>query len=99
MCYQQAARLKSNYFEANHNLGNALSEQGRWDEAIAAYDEAMRIRPDEPRVLKCLAITLCRQEKFGAALEAFRRAVQVRPGLLGGLERHGHYARPPKQAP
>ena len=52
---------------------------GPSDEAIAAYHEALRIRPDEPRVLKCLAITLSRQEKFDQAVATFRQAVKLRP--------------------
>lgn len=31
--------------EAQYNLGNALAKQGRYDEAIAAYDEALQQRP------------------------------------------------------
>lgn len=31
--------------EAQYNLGNALAKQGRYDEAIAAYDEALEQRP------------------------------------------------------
>jgi Ca-activated chloride channel family protein len=31
--------------EADYDRGNALARQGRYDEAIAAYDEALRARP------------------------------------------------------
>lgn len=30
---------------ARYNLGNALAKQGRYDEAIAAYDQALRLQP------------------------------------------------------
>ncbi|MFZ5635515.1 MAG: VWA domain-containing protein, partial [Pseudomonadota bacterium] len=32
--------------EAAYNRGNALAKQGRYDEAIAEYDHALRLRPD-----------------------------------------------------
>ncbi len=32
---------------AHHNLGNALNDQGKLDEAIAEYREAIRLKPDD----------------------------------------------------
>jgi Ca-activated chloride channel family protein len=32
--------------DAHYNLGNALAKQGRYDEAIAAYDAALRAQPN-----------------------------------------------------
>jgi Ca-activated chloride channel family protein len=34
--------------EAQYNLGNALARQGHYDEAIAAYDRALKLHPDMP---------------------------------------------------
>ncbi len=39
-------RLKPDYAEAHNNLGIALASQGRLPEAIAHWEEAMRLRPD-----------------------------------------------------
>jgi tetratricopeptide (TPR) repeat protein len=33
-------------FALHFNLGNALKDEGKLDEAVAAYRQAIRIRPD-----------------------------------------------------
>ena len=46
---EQAIRLNP-AFAAPHNVrGAALSRMGRWHEAVAEYDEAIRLNPDFPR--------------------------------------------------
>jgi Ca-activated chloride channel family protein len=37
--------------DAQYNLGNALAKQGRYDDAIAAYDAALRAKPGMPDAL------------------------------------------------
>ena len=37
--------------DAHYNLGNALAKQGRYDDAIAAYDAALRAQPGMPDAL------------------------------------------------
>ena len=37
--------------EGRYNLGNALARQGQYDAAIAAYDEALKLRPGMPDAL------------------------------------------------
>jgi len=55
-----------------YNLGVALSELGRPDEAITAYRRALEIAPDEPRVIQGLVPLLRRQGRAAeaSALEA-----------------------------
>jgi tetratricopeptide (TPR) repeat protein len=42
-----STRFNPNYAAAHNNLGLALANSGgRWPEAIAEYEAALRIRPD-----------------------------------------------------
>lgn len=51
----------------HYNLGVALSEIGRTDEAIASYLRALELAPNEPRVLQVLVPLLRRAGREGEA--------------------------------
>jgi tetratricopeptide (TPR) repeat protein len=44
--YNKALAIKPDYAEAYNNMGNALKEQGKLEEAIEAYNKALAIKPD-----------------------------------------------------
>ena len=44
--YNKALAIKPDYAEAYYNMGNALKEQGKLEEAIEAYNKALAIKPD-----------------------------------------------------
>nr|MDZ8040623.1 tetratricopeptide repeat protein [Nostoc sp. CreGUA01] len=44
--YDQAVKIKPDYYLAWNNRGLALNKLGRNEEAIASYDEALKIKPD-----------------------------------------------------
>lgn len=46
-CYKRALAINSNNVLALRNQGNALVELRRYDEAIASYDRALEIKPDD----------------------------------------------------
>ena len=50
-------QINPHYAYAFYNLGTALREQSRPDEAVAAYDKAIRIDPDNmaARMARCIS--------------------------------------------
>jgi tetratricopeptide (TPR) repeat protein len=66
---------------AHHGLGCALSELDRDDEAIAEFEEALRIRPDLAEVRFNLGAALECRKNIDAALEQYRQAVRYEPTL------------------
>ena len=72
---QQALRLKPDYAEAHLNLGNVLKDQGRLDDAIAAYRTALQLKPDAAHIHSNLVLALHYHPDYdaGAILEECRR--------------------------
>lgn len=60
-------------------LARALQRAGRDEEAVAAYEELLRFKPNEPYAAANLALARARLGRHEAALDAFRIAVTNRP--------------------
>jgi tetratricopeptide (TPR) repeat protein len=63
-------------------FGFALAKSGRLDEAIVAYETALRIEPDRLGTLVQLGTTLAARGRFGEAATAWRRALELNPADL-----------------
>jgi Tfp pilus assembly protein PilF len=99
--FQKALAIDPSYAEAQTNLGIALSEQGKWDEAVAAYRKAlsMPIYPTPEIAYANLGWAYLNQGKLKEAEEAYRTAVQLQPKFAQAyyflgvvLERRGQRA-------
>jgi tetratricopeptide (TPR) repeat protein len=60
-------------------LGLALLQQGRTEEAIAQYRQALRINPGFPKTYCDLANALLQQGQIGEAIEAMEKAIALQP--------------------
>lgn len=59
--------------------GNVLIAQGRADDAIAAYQSALSLRPEFPEVLCNLGNLLKDQGRLQEAVECYEKAIQLHP--------------------
>ena len=84
---------------AHNSLGCLLSEQGKMDEAIVHFREALKVSPGYAKAHMNLGMALQAEGKMAEALVSFERAVQLSPqytkarlNLAMALERQGRTA-------
>jgi protein O-mannosyl-transferase len=65
---------------AHNNLGATLADQGKTDEAIAHYSEALRIKSDYADAHNNLGVALADQGKFDEAIAHYSEALRIKPG-------------------
>jgi len=71
--------LKSDFGEAQNNLGTALQKQGRLDEAVASYRQALLLTPEDADAHRNLGNALQHQEKFDEAVASYLTAISLKP--------------------
>ena len=91
----RGVRLKPDAARAHNNLGIALSDQGKLDEAIAEYREALRLKPDYAEAHNNLGIALSDQGKLDEAIAEYREAMRLKPDYAEAHNNLG--ARPEEQ--
>src|SRR5262249_42492425 len=75
---------------AHYSLANVLEAIGQRDEAVAAWREALRLRPDFPEALNNLGNTLHQLGKLAEAKAAFEEALRLKPDLPQAHNNLGH---------
>jgi Flp pilus assembly protein TadD len=65
---------------AHNNLGATLADQGKTDEAIAHYSEALRIKSDYADAHNNLGVALADQGKLDEAIAHYSEALRIKPG-------------------
>jgi len=65
---------------ANNGMGGVLALDGRLEEALERYDEALRLKPDHEQARNNAGVALSLLGRHEQALERFREAIQLRPG-------------------
>ncbi|MDA1293815.1 MAG: tetratricopeptide repeat protein, partial [Proteobacteria bacterium] len=74
--------IKPDYAEAYYNMGNALQDQGKSDEAIKAFNKALSLRPDYVEAYYNMGNALQDYGKLDEAIEAFKKALSLKPDYI-----------------
>jgi tetratricopeptide (TPR) repeat protein len=82
--------LKSDYAEAHCNLGAALQELGRLDEAEASLRQAISLKPDFAEPHNNLGVVLQELGRLENAEESYRQAIVLKADYA---EAHNGFAR------
>jgi protein O-mannosyl-transferase len=75
---------------AHSNLGLLRKNQGRLDEAIEHYHQAIRLDPNAWDALNDLGAALVSQGRFEEGIECYRRALQIDPTRFAVQNNLGH---------
>jgi tetratricopeptide (TPR) repeat protein len=75
--FSHAVDVTENNWIAHNNLGQALNDEGRTDEAINHFTEAIKAKPSCLTAYLNLGFAFNRLGDFTAALDAFGRALQL----------------------
>jgi tetratricopeptide (TPR) repeat protein len=83
--FSRAAAVTTGNFVAHFNLGVAADAEGRSDEAIAHYHEAIRLQPKSFDAHLRLGNALVGRGDVEAGAAAFQLALEARPGSVEAL--------------
>ncbi len=85
-----AIAANPNVAHYHNNLGSALLELGRADEAIAAYEKSLGLDPDFADAHRNLADALTDAARLDEAIAHYARAAQLKPNWPDLLNNFGH---------
>ena len=74
---------------AHNNLGLLLKNQGRIEEAMEHYHQAIQINPNYFEVLNNLGAVLADKGQFDEAIENYYKAIQIIPNFYEALDNLG----------
>jgi Flp pilus assembly protein TadD len=74
---------------AHYNLGVILAANERLPDAAAAYETALRLKPDYAEALGNLGVALLQQGRVGEAMSRWRTAIRYRPDHVDSLNNLG----------
>ena len=79
---QASIALSPQDAEAHNNLGTALQDLGRLDEAEASYREAIALKPDYAAAYYSLGVTLKELSRLDEAETSYREAIALKPDYV-----------------
>lgn len=80
--YQQAVQLQPGNALFQQQFGNVASQLQRWDEAMVAYREALRLKPDYARdanFLTAMGFADLKRNQFETAAQSFQQVLDLDP--------------------
>jgi tetratricopeptide (TPR) repeat protein len=65
--------------EVHFKLGNSYYEVGQWDQAIAAYQQAITLDPNYQAAYANLGVAYYQQQQFDLAVSQYKKALELDP--------------------
>jgi tetratricopeptide (TPR) repeat protein len=80
---KELKQKQSEVADAARFLGQSLYEQGRYNDAVAAYQKAVALRPDDTAIMNNLGLSLADAGRYAEAEPLYRRALAINEKALG----------------
>ena len=77
--FQEALRLRPDFFEAHDHLGIAFDKKGQIDDAVRQFREAIRLYPDYADAHYNLGVAFYQQGRTGEAIQQFQEVIRLEP--------------------
>src|SRR5712691_10316219 len=65
--------------QKNYNAGMSLYDSGKLNDAIAAFKQADRLKPDDPHTKYMLGMVYSKSKSYKDAADSFKQAVRFKP--------------------
>jgi len=88
---KQAIEIDDTVSEVHVSLGEIYRIRGRWDDAIATFNEAIRIEPRDVTAFIGLANTYTDMQDERMAEQAYQRAIGLQAGNWEAWNNYGNY--------
>jgi len=86
---REKAYLDTEKSQHHKDQGNVFFKQGKWQEAIVEYTEAIRRNPNEPLLYSNRATTYCKLMGWEAALKDCETCLKIDPNFIKAWIRQG----------
>ena len=77
--YKEAIKLKEDYADAHHNLGDAYFQLNQFKEAIDAYKKAIRYQPNLPTAYNNMGTAYYKLGEHKKAIAAYKASIRLDP--------------------
>jgi len=77
--FRHALAVTENNYLAHNNLGVALDQKGKINEATRQYREAIRLKPDYAEAHSNLGVALDKKDQIDEAIRQYQEAIRLKP--------------------
>ena len=77
--FEHTINVTDNNWLAHNNLGKALAEKGKVNDAVYHFKHALKIKPDHIQALNNLGTALASKDRLDEAFLQYKKAIKIQP--------------------